>query len=420
MAFGSSNQGVELSSANYWYIKGIRIRGAGDNGMLLDNSGNNVIEFCDFFENRDAGFQLKNKSHNNQIINCDAYFNADYDGTSAHTGGNADGFSPKLDIGAGNYFYGCRSWLNSDDGWDGLLYSDCNITTTIENCWAWKNGYLKDGTTTTSNMNGNGFKMGGGWTTDANGVKHYTFRHNQILKNCLVFMNKAKGYDQNHNFGSMTLLNCTAFGNNAYNFAIGEKVDSASHVVIKNCVSYEQNSINLFNGVEQVTNSWLSLNISSSDFASIDTTGVSAPRKSDGSLPDIAFMHLSSQSKLIDAGTNIGLPFAGSAPDLGCFEYKGISSVENKAIAKDFAILTNYPNPFNPSTIICYSLQTAGTVELKIFDVMGREIATLVNSHQNAGSYKVNFDASKLSSGTYIYRIKSGSYIKTAKMLLVK
>ncbi|KAB2849965.1 MAG: T9SS type A sorting domain-containing protein, partial [Ignavibacterium sp.] len=80
----------------------------------------------------------------------------------------------------------------------------------------------------------------------------------------------------------------------------------------------------------------------------------------------------------------------------------------------------NYPNPFNPVTKIKYSIKEKGNVELKIFDMLGSEIATLVNEEQNVGHYEVNFDASKLSSGVYLYTINSGSFVQTRKMLLMK
>jgi hypothetical protein len=85
-----------------------------------------------------------------------------------------------------------------------------------------------------------------------------------------------------------------------------------------------------------------------------------------------------------------------------------------------FKLSQNYPNPFNPSTIIQYNLPKSGLVSLKIYDILGREVATLVNDQQVAGAYKVTFDASKLASGVYIYRIISGNFISTKKMMLLK
>ncbi|MGE5499028.1 MAG: YCF48-related protein [Syntrophothermus sp.] len=85
-----------------------------------------------------------------------------------------------------------------------------------------------------------------------------------------------------------------------------------------------------------------------------------------------------------------------------------------------FQLAQNYPNPFNPATTISYSIPKESFVELKIFDMLGREISTLVNEEQTAGEYKVQFDGSSLPSGIYIYSIKAGEYISSRKMLLLK
>ncbi len=87
---------------------------------------------------------------------------------------------------------------------------------------------------------------------------------------------------------------------------------------------------------------------------------------------------------------------------------------------KEFVLNQNYPNPFNPSTAITYQLSAQSKVELKVFDILGREVSTLVNEIQNAGSYKVNFNASKLSSGIYIYQIKADNFVQSKKMMLLK
>jgi uncharacterized delta-60 repeat protein len=300
-------------SGSYWYIKGLDVYKAGDNGMIITGGGSyNIVENCAFYENSDTGLQLDNGAAYNQIINCDSYYNFD----EPTNGGNADGFSPKITVGTGNYFYGCRSWQNSDDGYDGYLKSTStypdNMTTTFENCWCYKNGYLKSGDE--SNGNGNGFKMGGSNNKD--------FRHNVILKNCLAFSNRVRGFDQNSNKGSMTLYNCTAFNNGTnYSIATGP-LASGKTATVTNCVSAGWGGVDLGSFVVQTKNSWMSpFVVTNADFLDVDPAAAYGPRKADGSLPDITFMHLAAGSDLIDGGINVGLPYRGTAPDLGYDEY---------------------------------------------------------------------------------------------------
>lgn len=93
---------------------------------------------------------------------------------------------------------------------------------------------------------------------------------------------------------------------------------------------------------------------------------------------------------------------------------------EKKINLDDFYLSQNYPNPFNPTTIIEYSIPNNEHVILKVFDILGREVATLVNEQKSAGTYKVNFNAENLPSGVYIYKLSSGNYTTSRKMLMIK
>jgi hypothetical protein len=425
MSFSGSNRGVNLAG-NYWHVKGLDIYRAGDNGMYTSGS-NNIVEFCVFHENRDGGCQVGGGASYNQFINCDSYFNFDDTGDTTTAGGNADGFSPKLDVGTGNYFYGCRAWQNSDDGWDGYLRPSDDVSTTIENCWSFMNGFLKDGVTSYPTMNGNGFKMGG---SDSKNL-----RHNMVVKNCLSFLNKAKGFDQNNNLGSMTILNCTAYHNGirttggAYNFSTPLALAAGKVLTVENCISHSYTKSPGYTFGTQVspvfaTNSWTSPFVAptDADFISIDTAGVRGPRKPDGSLPDINFMHLASGSQFIDAGTDVGLPFTGTKPDLGCFETSGPTGVRDKNVEgiMGFQLSQNYPNPFNPTTEIKFQLYAASDVKLVVYDVLGREVAALVNRSEAPGSYTVRWDAGAMPSGIYFYRLLTRGHSEVRKMVLVK
>ncbi|MDT3695496.1 MAG: T9SS type A sorting domain-containing protein [Ignavibacterium sp.] len=103
----------------------------------------------------------------------------------------------------------------------------------------------------------------------------------------------------------------------------------------------------------------------------------------------------------------------------GSFEYSNIVEVKVR-IPFEFFLSQNYPNPFNPSTIIKYSLKDDGKVSLKIFNSLGEEVRTLVNEIKPAGNYEVEFNASNLPSGVYIYSIQSGDFVSSKKMILLK
>jgi hypothetical protein len=103
----------------------------------------------------------------------------------------------------------------------------------------------------------------------------------------------------------------------------------------------------------------------------------------------------------------------------GQFEYSNVIEVD-AGLPKVFALEQNYPNPFNPSTVMSYQLPVASNVSLKVYDVLGREVATLVNGRQEAGRYSVSFNAASFASGVYFYRLQAGNFVQTKKMMLVK
>ncbi|GBD88474.1 hypothetical protein BMS3Abin03_02410 [bacterium BMS3Abin03] len=112
----------------------------------------------------------------------------------------------------------------------------------------------------------------------------------------------------------------------------------------------------------------------------------------------------------------------------GIYEYSKIIGVEI-AVPTKFSLEQNYPNPFNPTTKIKFSIAKSpllggdgrgGLVTLKVYDILGSEVATLVNEEKSAGTYEVEFDASNLPSGIYFYRLESGSFSSTKKLILLK
>lgn len=344
--YSSNNIGVKISG-NYVHVKGLTIQGAGDNGMQVTGN-NNHIEACIFRWNCDSGLQMKTGS-NNLITNCDSYENFDYEtgGTSSPDyGGNADGFADKQYTNVGtNIYKGCRSWSNSDDGWD---HFEKIGNTVFDSCWCYSNGpssfdmtdhirYTTDKTwidavsTITSGRkfiknygNGNGFKLGGNYTA-----------HNAVLNHCVSVQNTVKGFDQNNNNGTMTLYNCSGYLNKPdYGFSNS----SNGSLIIKNCATLGSKSSNSFSSktISQSYNSWNSgFSCITSDFASLDIAQLLNARQVDSILPEITLLHQKATSGMIDKGTNVGLYFLGTAPDLGAFEYElNTSAIEIKTKQK--------------------------------------------------------------------------------------
>lgn len=339
------NRGIVVKSGSqYLTIKGLTLRYTGKNA-LLNNGSYCTFENLDAYGNGDTGIQMKGGG-NNYIINCDSHDNFDYqlgNTNAADFGGNADGFADKQFTGDANTYIGCRAWNNSDDGWDFFQRYTNGTPIIMQNCICYNNGpafynmtnhgrlqtddywfsQFKNGITVTHkngqqvqaslekypNMgNGNGFKLGGANTT--NDVNLYQ---------CLAVKNTARGFDQNNNYGKMVIYNGSAYLNGTdYGFSN----NGGGQVTIINSISYT-NSQDIRMNNTQSNNSWSANNLkpTEADFISIDTTEILSPRNADFSLPEILFMHLQPNSKFIDAGVDVGLPYNGNAPDLGCYEY---------------------------------------------------------------------------------------------------
>jgi hypothetical protein len=319
MSDADTNRGFLLkTNESYWHFKGLEIYRAGDNGMKVEGSCN-IIEFCSFHHNHDTGLQmgLGDGDENdgtvvasNLVLNCDSYLNYD----PRHSGGNADGFACKLSPGQSNVFKGCRSWENSDDGWD-LFKSNYQII--LEDCWTFHNG---DPASFAAGSAGNaeGFKLGG----------DSSFGAPNIARRCIAFNNRYGGssagraFHQNDNTRGITLLNCLSFSNN-YNYSLNNDI-SESHVM-KNNVGFDGITKNVASNsmTIQVNNSWNlpAVTANAADYLDLTETSAKGPRQADGSLPSNEFGRLVAGSDLIDKGVPVGLPFSGAAPDLGAFEF---------------------------------------------------------------------------------------------------
>jgi hypothetical protein len=302
MSESASNRGLELKG-DYWHIYGIDVKKAGDNGIYITGS-HNTVEFSTFSECADTGVQLAKGAAYNLIKNVDSYYNAD---SSLE---NADGFAAKLDVGTGNRFYGCRAWNNLDDGFDGYLRGSDDVTTTYEKTWAIRNGYLKDGSL--GEGDGNGFKTGG---SDDKDLKHHA-----LFIRTIAAGNAADGYDHNSNRGEIRIINAAAHANGR-NLAFSS-TNPAAKLTIKNTISLDSGSSDKLLADETAIdhNSWDDPTFDSANFHAVDIDELLGPRQEDGSLPEVHYLRPVTGSTLIDAGTDVGLAYRGSAPDIGVTE----------------------------------------------------------------------------------------------------
>lgn len=329
---------------SYLHIKNLTIRYAGYKGIWVEEGQYNILEQLNVYGCCNAGIQLRSGGYN-MVINCDSHDNFDYQ----DKGGNADGFADKQgDACPGNIYIGCRSWNNSDDGWDSFERVTNGTPTVYIHCIAYNNGPAtfdlsshpratgvdkdlscfsgKDLSNFANGGNPNGFKVGG------NGTKH-----NVELYRCLAVGHRSKGFDQNNNAGDMKVINCTAY-KNSINYGFGN--DKPFTLAVYNNVSLAPLSSHWKRSntgtTTQVSNTWNSgYAASESDFEGLDIESIiMAERNSDGTLPETTQFHLkATATNLIDRGQNFTdfsgdeiskyVSFNGAAPDLGCYEFEG-------------------------------------------------------------------------------------------------
>ncbi len=328
------HKGMVFMNANFIHIKGIRFTGmyTDDNqvdaGLFMMDVNNSIFEQIEC-DNNVSGLFIEGNYNNNIWINSDFHDNySNYDGTN---GGNSDGLglSYNTNTSANNTIRGCRAWNNGDDGFDTFENSGYVL---IDNCWSWHNGFVRG--TNTRAGNGCGFKLGSDFLTTPANVGKVKRR----LQNSMAWDNGhvdsaggAAGAHINEADHSCEIYNCTFFDNGitGMNFHYNNRVHYFRNVIsfnngIKDVeISSNSNSLNCSYtniGSSDGGSNWHN-NVTVDDFISLTPTGVSNARKSDGSLPDITFLRLKVGSDLINTGVNVGLPYVGSAPDRGAFEY---------------------------------------------------------------------------------------------------
>ena len=296
---------------NWIHVRGLEVRGVQQYMSGQDSWGvriqgsNNVVEQVEAHHNEAPGFFITSGA-NNLILNCDSHHNYDV----LEDGGSGDGFGCHS-TGAGNVLRGCRAWANSDDGYD---FINAPGACTVEQSFAISNGYVPD--TTTAAGNGAGFKAGGFGSPPAN-VPSPVPRH--VVRQCVAFGNRSQGFYANHHPGGLDFYNNIAFRNGTNYDMLTDT--TSDHTLRNNIAMSPGTAISRLTGGTATFNSWtLQVMVSSADFLSVAEAEALEARQTDGSLPSVNFLRLAPGSDLIDRGEDVGLSFAGSAPDLGPFE----------------------------------------------------------------------------------------------------
>ncbi|MBI9063366.1 MAG: DUF4990 domain-containing protein [Marinilabiliaceae bacterium] len=304
----SSNRGILLYNCTFYHLRGLTVTGVSQHsinteafGFAFEKGGPYTIERCISHGNEGAGF-FGYDLDSIYLIQCDSFDNFDVS-TKGYSGGQADGyvfcFASKASY---TYYSECRAWFNSDDGFDCWKNEG---TVVFDRCWAFNNG-RGDG-------DGGGFKLG---QTDDEPLAE----PQRVLRNCLAFNNRFIGFNQNDGNVSMNFYNNIAFDNDKTGFSIGQYNNS---IHVRNNISYRNGKADYFLQSNNDHNSWnasTGVTLTDADFASLDSTGVSGKRQRNGDLPFLNFLKLAEGSDLINAGVDVGLPYKGSAPDLGPYE----------------------------------------------------------------------------------------------------
>lgn len=313
--------GMWVRDVNYWNFKGLTVCNARQDGRVDDVRGlvATNAKYINFYQivahsNGGCGFLTEGKSIV-YFYNCDAYNNVDSIAVApSKIGGAGDGFQT---VGTWDsdtaqwtraYYIGCRAWDNSDDGFESVY----GCITYFNSCWAISNGKL-DG-------DGRGITVGI-MVTDPPPEQH-------IIQNCISVYNKSHGFrincngDPAHTDGRW--YNNIAAYNGLYGFKGQIGTGNMNTNIFRNNIAYNNPTDWIMEWDEIITNDHNSfdipINLSDSDFLSVDTTGMTSKRDIDGSLPNIDLFKPAIGSQLIDAGKPVGLPYNGDAPDLGPWE----------------------------------------------------------------------------------------------------
>jgi len=308
--------GLDIN-CSYNHFRGLEVTGVRQFAAGQDSWGvrirgnNNIVERINSHHHQAPGIFITSGA-NNLILNCDSHHN--FDPLDNPPGGSGDGFgchSP----GDGNVIRGGRGYDNSDDGYD---FINADGTCIVEQSFAFRNGWEPDTNPRRAAGNGAGFKSGGyGSPPDPAGDAAI-----HTVRQCVAFGNRSQGFYANHHNGRIIFYNNTSFNNSTNYDMLADSGFPSDHLLRNNVAFGTGGTITRLTGGNDTSNSWnLGVMAAAADFVSVAEADALAPRQADGSLANNGFARLVMGSDLIDKGVNVMLPFTGTAPDLGAYEF---------------------------------------------------------------------------------------------------
>jgi Pel9A-like, right handed beta helix region len=317
---GAVNAAVGIhvgTGGHWWHLRGLTIQNAPYYGVRIYGS-HNTFEQLTLRYNKASGLEITGKEgaspSYNLVLNCDSYLNFD----PQSSGEDADGFAAKFDtLGPGNVFRGLRAWSNADDGFD---FWHAKPGVLVEDCWSFDNGFNRPQWAA---------QVKGSWRGDGLGFKLGQAAGPIILNRVVAWGNKAYGIDDNGNGdpNGIIIRNATLVNNAKDGNPVQISLDDGMPHSVANTIAFDIDGtgVTSFKGpVQDTCNTWNGIGVSAADFETLDKDTLfaagTAPRNPDGTLPAIG-LRLTAGSHLIDAGLDVGLPYRGTAPDLGAFEF---------------------------------------------------------------------------------------------------